>query len=848
MIATLAGSMFAFTHGALAAQAGRIDKITPAAARLGERVIIRDNGFGARNVRITVGGISARVVSANGNQVTFLVPDGVAPGATRVTATNPGGKTGSIGFQVLGERLPEIVAQEDAQASSSVVSPVGRTVTATATVGIIYSLTIPVGALDADTTITVTPVTAIANLPFSGPLLAAVRLEPSGLKLVRPATLTITLPGPIDPTGLLGFLFNDDGTNFEVVRTAINGTTLTLAVEHFTTGGVAQADLQDFARQIEPLLNALPNTLPPTQVASLISSMMSWIDRFGFAVCEQTTLCQRVFQISLQSLTLHRTEACNQSMNLVNDGEPFLAREALRPVLDIAAKLLELGRTAAEVGVPGFDTQLDLACIGTTLQAIADVAQTQALANPRPGLLVLFVDIGADAGLLGLEDVQQHALTALQQVLDTLLDQVNQTCLADPDAGEILVDLVLTTFTNSFLDGLEPDLATRFRDARAGCRIRISPQLPTVELEQQVQFTATTEGLSPSSVTWSIQSPALGSTIDPQSGLFTAGQFEGTVVVVATSVADQSRFKRAPVTLVQGSCPAPTTGFSSFSRSRARTLQTTAVTCIQVAVSSPTTTVNVGGTVQFTATVTGSQNTAVTWAVDGVNGGNSTVGTISGSGLYTAPAAAGTHTVRATSVAAPSVFAEAGVTIIISNGTITDILHPTFIGACASADVQVFTSGFINPGMTFTVQGDGSLRNQTLIGTTTFTTWKASSSATGEIVVTAISVENPNVTADAFMRVDPFVAAYGNPTGSRAFASRGADAGLPDDTYRVAVHIAASPNVDRIFAATLGANGLSGTNPNGDSISVVIDASAMQGTLQAGGSTIQINLTHNCAP
>ena len=42
---------------------------------------------------------------------------------------------------------------------------------------------------------------------------------------------------------------------------------------------------------------------------------------------------------------------------------------------------------------------------------------------------------------------------------------------------------------------------------------------------------------------------------------------------------------------------------------------------------------------------------SVTWSVDGIAGGNSTVGTIDASGLYTAPATAGEHTITATSVA-----------------------------------------------------------------------------------------------------------------------------------------------------------------------------------------------------
>ena len=50
------------------------------------------------------------------------------------------------------------------------------------------------------------------------------------------------------------------------------------------------------------------------------------------------------------------------------------------------------------------------------------------------------------------------------------------------------------------------------------------------------------------------------------------------------------------------------------------------------------TSVGVGGTVQYSATVTGLANTAVTWSVSGIAGGNSTNGTITASGLYTAPA------------------------------------------------------------------------------------------------------------------------------------------------------------------------------------------------------------------
>src|SRR5205807_2294150 len=65
----------------------------------------------------------------------------------------------------------------------------------------------------------------------------------------------------------------------------------------------------------------------------------------------------------------------------------------------------------------------------------------------------------------------------------------------------------------------------------------------------------------------------------------------------------------------------------------------TTKTTISVSVTaSPTSaTVAPGGTQQFTAMVQNTSNTAVTWQVNGMTGGNATVGTISSSGLYTAP-------------------------------------------------------------------------------------------------------------------------------------------------------------------------------------------------------------------
>lgn len=64
------------------------------------------------------------------------------------------------------------------------------------------------------------------------------------------------------------------------------------------------------------------------------------------------------------------------------------------------------------------------------------------------------------------------------------------------------------------------------------------------------------------------------------------------------------------------------------------------------------------------AVVSGAVNPGVNWSVDGVPGGNASVGTITAGGLYTAPATPGSHTVRATSAANPSVYQESAVTVV----------------------------------------------------------------------------------------------------------------------------------------------------------------------------------------
>ena len=86
---------------------------------------------------------------------------------------------------------------------------------------------------------------------------------------------------------------------------------------------------------------------------------------------------------------------------------------------------------------------------------------------------------------------------------------------------------------------------------------------------------------------------------------------------------------------------------------------------VSVSISPSTGTLAAGSSQVFKTTVSGATDTSVTWkVVEGNNGGS-----VTSSGVYTAPETAGTYTVSATSVADPSKAATATVTVDTSTTT-----------------------------------------------------------------------------------------------------------------------------------------------------------------------------------
>ena len=148
-------------------------------------------------------------------------------------------------------------------------------------------------------------------------------------------------------------------------------------------------------------------------------------------------------------------------------------------------------------------------------------------------------------------------------------------------------------------------------------------------------------------------------------------------------------------------------------------------TITSVTASCSPTSVITGQTSQCSATVqgTGSFSSSVTWAVNGIANGNSTVGIISSAGLYTAPATVpnpATVTVMATSVQDNSKSGSVQVTVVIA-GQMCRITSDTTPPAVDAGSTHAFTASCPNP--VWSVSGPGSINPSTGVYTAPATVW-----------------------------------------------------------------------------------------------------------------------------
>ena len=230
--------------------------------------------------------------------------------------------------------------------------------------------------------------------------------------------------------------------------------------------------------------------------------------------------------------------------------------------------------------------------------------------------------------------------------------------------------------------------------------ISVSPGTVSIQGGAQQQFIASVSGSTKTAVAWS----ASGGTI-ATGGLYAAPSAAGTYTVTATSAADPTKSASAVVTVAQSQQ-------------------------VAISVSPGTASIQSGAQQQFTASVSGSSNTAVTWSASG--------GTITTSGLYVAPSAAGTYTVTATSAADSTKSASAVVTVA-QNVAISVSPGAASIQSGAQQQFTAFVSGTSNTAVTWSASG----------GTVNTSGMYVAPSTAGTYAVTATSVADPTKSSSA---------------------------------------------------------------------------------------------------
>ena len=150
--------------------------------------------------------------------------------------------------------------------------------------------------------------------------------------------------------------------------------------------------------------------------------------------------------------------------------------------------------------------------------------------------------------------------------------------------------------------------------------------------------------------------------------------------------------------------------------------------------------VRLGSTAQLTATVTNEANTAVTWQVNGVAGGSSTLGTISATGLYTPPTVIPTQntmTITAVSAALPTLTGTATEAVLNPLPAVTSAQVTQNFGATTGL-LDAIGAGFVTGSQ---LQAAGATVATTFVSATEL---QATIPVATGVTTVAIDVVNPN--------------------------------------------------------------------------------------------------------
>ena len=251
----------------------------------------------------------------------------------------------------------------------------------------------------------------------------------------------------------------------------------------------------------------------------------------------------------------------------------------------------------------------------------------------------------------------------------------------------------------------------------------LGPTLPAVPAGQLVPAPAKVSDLSQLQVTVGGQAATV-----QYAGLVAPGEYQINLVVPQLPDGDQA----IVATIAGASTPA-----SIFVPVKNAVTGTVSVTLTPNG-----STIRCGGTLALTAKVANTTNQAVTWVIGGVTGGNSTVGTVSATGVYTAPALLpATPAIVVKAVSQQSSSASASITINLQNPVplVTSVSPNPLNPGNAKTTITVTGSNFANGAVIYV---GGYAVPTTFVSTTQLTASAAVAMPVGRAA--AVKVTNPN--------------------------------------------------------------------------------------------------------
>lgn len=586
--------------------------------------------------------------------------------------------------------------KDGAHAASAAIGPAGGTITASG-----MTLSVPAGALHDEQTITLTPLSSIGGSPFHD-LIGAVEMEPQGLHFLVPATLTIPRPAGVLDSQIVGFGFSEDGTGFHLKPNDLSSGPITLQVLHFSGGGAANATLTEVNHTLgyEP---TPAQELAEQQIAAaeyreaqdgtdpnpaIVSALADWfdhsvstglglvggsLDNLELALGEWVAWVGEVEAHDLAGLrnisdrmALGQKAATDDAAHIADlllvgcTGAGARPLESLRPVVRLSADLQAIAASrAAEVAIESRNTA-DGRVLPSATALPSSCAHVKIEGITHAPLLAFLHDNSytADAGVVFWNATDpNHSIPLVLTVFDqtegqgatppTLVtDGQLKTTVKPTSLGNHTYELTADLEAAAADDTLKPlsDRKTDTVPVRARIDLRSDATIKPGETVHLKALLAG-DGMVNGTVTYTLA--GVGS-LSASSGTTDAN---GETEVDYTAPSDNHP-ATAGITASFDDGTGPVVGFAKI----------TIKPDVKVVVTPATIQLSAGGTTQFSATVTGVNDSSVTWSKSG--------GTIDQSGLYTAPQSPGTFTVTATSNEDPTAKDSATVTVV-SSGTVT---------------------------------------------------------------------------------------------------------------------------------------------------------------------------------